>query len=62
MRAFGEHHIYKRKNPSGTEVYVVRIRDILEPTGLWYNQTFKTIEIAREARDEMLAKQKATKN
>ena len=57
MRAFGEDNIYKRKNPSGKEVYVVRIRDSREPTGLWYNGTFSDFYLAKQVRDEQLTKQ-----
>ena len=56
MKAFGEESIYRRKNPSGAEVYVVRIHDSREPTGLFYNGTFKSFQIAKEVRDEQLAK------
>jgi len=52
-----EQNIVIRATQSGDERYIVRIRDIREPSGLWYNQTFKSLEIAREVRDEQLAKQ-----
>lgn len=56
MKQFGEENIYRRKNPSGDEVYVVRIRDIREPTGLFFNGTFKTLELAKQVRNEQLTK------
>ena len=56
MRAFGEENIYRRKNPSGDEVYVVRIRDIREPTGLFFNGTFHDFHLAKKVRDEQLTK------
>jgi hypothetical protein len=56
MRAL-EQNIVIRATQSGDERYIVRIRDIREPSGLWYNQTFKSLEMAREVRDEQLAKQ-----
>ena len=52
-----EHNIVTRPTKGGDERYIVRIRDIREPSGLWYNQTFKSLEMAREVRDEQLAKQ-----
>jgi hypothetical protein len=52
-----EQNIVIRATQSGDERYIVRIRDIREPSGLWYNQTFKSLEMAREVRDEQLAKQ-----
>lgn len=54
---FLEQNIVTRATRSGDERYIVRIRDIRESSGLWYNQTFKSLEIAREARDEQLALQ-----
>jgi hypothetical protein len=56
MKTFGEHNIYKRKNPSGVEVYVVRIRDTREPTGLFFNGTFSSLELAKRIRDQELEK------
>jgi len=50
-----EDHIYTRVKADGSLSYNVRIRDVLEPTGLWYNQTFSSLQFAREVRDEKLA-------
>lgn len=52
-----EQNIVTRATQSGDERYIVRIRDFREPSGLWYNQTFKTLEMARETRDAELIKQ-----
>ena len=52
-----EQNIVTRATQSGDERFIVRIRDIREPSGLWYNQTFKSLEKAREARDAELIKQ-----
>jgi hypothetical protein len=52
-----EQNIVTRATQSGDNRYIVRIRDIREPSGLWYNQTFKSLEIAREVRDAELIKQ-----
>jgi len=52
-----EQNIVTRPTQSGDNRYIVRIRDVREPTGLWYNQTFKTLEKAREVRDAELIKQ-----
>lgn len=52
-----EQNIVTRATQSGDERYIVRIRDIREPSGLWYNQTFKSLETAREIRDAELIKQ-----
>jgi hypothetical protein len=52
-----EPNIVTRATRSGDERYIVRIRDIREPSGLWFNQTFKSLETAREVRDEQLAQQ-----
>ena len=54
---FLEQNIVTRATQSGDERYIVRIRDFREPSGLWYNQTFKTLEMARKTRDEQLLKQ-----
>jgi hypothetical protein len=56
MKKFGEEHIYKRKTRSGDDVYVVRISDIREPTGLFFNGTFKSLDFAKQIRDEQLTK------
>lgn len=50
-----EDNIYTRVKSDGSLSYNVRIRDALEPTGLWYNQTFSSLQFAREVRDEKLA-------
>jgi len=52
-----EQNIVTRATQSGDERFIVRIRDIREPSGLWYNQTFKSLETAREVRDAELIKQ-----
>jgi len=52
-----EQNIVIRPTQSGDNRYIVRIRDIREPSGLWYNQTFKSLQIAREVRDAELIKQ-----
>ena len=52
-----EQNIVTRATQSGDKRYIVRIRDIREPSGLWYNHTFKSLETAREVRDEQLALQ-----
>jgi hypothetical protein len=56
MRAL-EQNIVTRATQSGDERYIVRIRDIREPSGLWYNHTFKSLEMARQVRDAELIKQ-----
>jgi hypothetical protein len=52
-----EQNIVTRATQSGDERFIVRIRDIREPSGLWYNQTFKSLVTAREVRDAELIKQ-----
>lgn len=52
-----EQNIVTRATQSGDERFIVRIRDIREPSGLWFNQTFKTLKLAREVRDAQLIKQ-----
>ena len=52
-----EQNIVTRPTQSGDNRFIVRIHDIREPSGLWYNQTFKTLEMAREVRDAQLIKQ-----
>ena len=52
-----EQNIVIRPTQSGDNRYIVRIRDVREPSGLWYNHTFKSLEIAREVRDKELLKQ-----
>lgn len=56
MRAL-EANIVTRPTRSGDERYIVRIHDVREPSGLWYNHTFKSLEMAREVRDAELIKQ-----
>ena len=56
MKSF-EPNICYRLTASGETKYIVRIADIREPTGLWFNGTYKTLSLAREVRDEQLAKQ-----
>jgi hypothetical protein len=50
-----EDFIYTRARANGELSYNVRIGDAKEPTALWYNQTFKNLDIARKVRDEKLA-------
>lgn len=50
-----EEHIYTRVKADGSLSYNVRIRDVREPTGLWFNVTYKSLEYARGVRDEKLA-------
>ena len=52
-----EQNIVTRQTQSGDDRFIVRIRDIRERSGLWYNQTFKSLEMARKVRDEQLLKQ-----
>lgn len=52
-----EQNIVTRPTQSGDNRYIVRIRDFREPSGLWYNHTFKSLEMARKVRDEQLTKQ-----
>ena len=56
LRAFEQKNIYLRSNARGTLVYVVRIRDQRESSGLWFNQTFHDLELAKQVRDEQLTK------
>jgi hypothetical protein len=51
LRAFEQKNIYLRSNAKGTLVYVVRIRDQRESSGLWYNGTFHDLELAKRIRD-----------
>jgi hypothetical protein len=54
--AHKEQNIYKRVNQYGDERYVVRIGDKREPSGYFFNGTFKNIDTARAVRDEQEAK------
>jgi hypothetical protein len=56
LRAFDQKNIYLRSNAKGKLVYVVRIRDPREQSGLWYNHTFHDLELAKRVRDEEEAK------
>ena len=56
LKAFEQKNIYIRSNAKGTLVYVVRIRDPRESSGLWFNQTFHDLQLAKLVRDEELAK------
>jgi len=50
-----EDFIYTRARANGELSYIVRISDITEPTTLWYNQTFQSLDLARRVRDEKVA-------
>jgi len=52
-----ERNIVTRATQSGDDRYIVRIHDVREPSGLWYNHTFKSLETARQVRDKELIKQ-----